>query len=334
MFLNSWSIALSFLSLLVVLLSLLAAKTAIKVIRYWDVSSDSNRQIRLENETWLASTLVEYALGFQILSLLLYVLAADQFSQFIAGAMCATGSFTANGFGLPTLAVKLVGVFLYGLWIVVNYFDISSENYPLLKQKYIFLLCLIPLLLLDITLQTLYIAKLEPDIITSCCAVVFGDSGQSSTNLLSAQSQPLILSLFYGLAAVLLCINAVQYKTNLKALVHINALFWISFLLLALLAITTVFSSYVYAMPYHRCPFCILKKEYHYLGLFQYLTLLLSVFFGAGASPVLLMVKAKELQNYVQQYIRFSVIASSLFLGIFVALTSYHLVGYRFFGGE
>jgi hypothetical protein len=248
--------------------------------------------------------------------------------------MCATGSFTANGFGLPTLAVKLVGVFLYGLWIVVNYFDISSENYPLLKQKYIFLLCLIPLLLLDITLQTLYIAKLEPDIITSCCAVVFGDSGQSSTNLLSAQSQPLILSLFYGLAAVLLCINAVQYKTNLKALVHINALFWISFLLLALLAITTVFSSYVYAMPYHRCPFCILKKEYHYLGLFQYLTLLLSVFFGAGASPVLLMVKAKELQNYVQQYIRFSVIASSLFLGIFVALTSYHLVGYRFFGGE
>jgi len=334
MFLNSWSIALSFLSLLVVLISALAAKTAINVIRYWDLSSDSNRQIRLENETWLASTLVQYALAFQILSLLLYVLAADQFSQFIAGAMCATGSFTANGFGLPALAVKLIGVFLYGLWIVVNQFDISSENYPLLKRKYIFLLCLMPLLLVDITLQTLYIANIEPDIITSCCAVVFGDSGQSSSNLLSAQSQPLILTLFYGLALMLLCLNGIQLKMNLMPLVHITALFWICFLLVSFLAITTVFSSYVYCMPYHRCPFCILKKEYHYIGLFQYLTLLLSVFFGAGASPVLLIVKARELQGSVNRYIRLSVGISSLLLGIFVALTSYHFVVYRFLGGE
>lgn len=334
MFLNAWSIALSLLSLLVIVLSVLAGTTAIKVIRFWDLSSDSNQQIRLENETWLASTLVQYALAFQIISLLLYVLAADQFSQVIAGAMCATGSFTANIYGLPTLAVKLSGVFLYGFWIVINQFDISSENYPLLKQKYIYLLCLLPVLILDVCLQTLYITKLEPDIITSCCAVVFGESGQSSSNLLGAFSQPILLTLFYGIAALILFFNFLWCRYNCVFLVHINAIFWCLFLIISFVAITTVFSSYVYAMPYHRCPFCIIKKEYYYIGLFQYITLLSSVFFGACLSPVSLFIKSDDLQQYRKRYLRFSIYLSSILLGIFIALVSYHLIIYRFIGGE
>nr|MBF0222747.1 hypothetical protein [Desulfobulbaceae bacterium] len=334
MLLSPWSIALSLLSALVIALSLLAGITAIKVIRFWDLSSDSNRQIRLENETWLASTLVQYALAFQIISLLLFVLAADQFSQVIAGAMCATGSFTANVYGLPALAVKLVGLFLYGFWIVLNQFDISSENYPLLKQKYIFLLALLPILILDVCLQTLYILKLEPDIITSCCAVVFGESSQSSSNLLGVFSQPTLLTLFYGAATLILTLNYLWYRCNRMFLVHANAAVWIVFLPIAFVAITTVFSSYVYAMPYHRCPFCIIKKEYYYIGLFQYITLLGSVFFGVCVAPISMIVKNDDLQQYLKQFIRFSVYLSSILLVMFIALTSYHLILYRFAGGE
>ncbi len=137
MFLNSWSLGLSLASLIVILLGVFACRTAIRVLRYWNPSSDSNLQIKLENEIWLASTLVEYGLGFQILTLVLFVLAADTFCQVIVGAMCATGALLANSFGMPALLVKIAGVFFYGFWIVLHKLDISSAAYPLVKIKYI-----------------------------------------------------------------------------------------------------------------------------------------------------------------------------------------------------
>ena len=53
--------------------------------------------------------------------------------------------------------------------------------------------------------------------------------------------------------------------------------------LLALMAVTTVFSSYIYAMPFHKCPFCILKREYHFIGYLLYATLLGGAVAGIGA---------------------------------------------------
>jgi hypothetical protein len=69
MFLNSWSLGLTLAGLIVLALAIFASRTAIRVLRYWDPSSDSNLQIKLENEIWLASTLVEYGLGFQIITI-------------------------------------------------------------------------------------------------------------------------------------------------------------------------------------------------------------------------------------------------------------------------
>ena len=91
MFFSAWSLSLFLCSIIVLFLGISAVRTGIRVLRYWNPASDSNLQISLENETWLASTLVEYALAVQGLSLLLLLLAADSFSQVIAGAMCATG---------------------------------------------------------------------------------------------------------------------------------------------------------------------------------------------------------------------------------------------------
>ena len=161
MFLNSWSLGLTISSLLVLFLGIFAGRTAVRVLRYWNPASDSNLQIRLENEIWLASTLVEYGLGFQIFTLILFVLAADHFCKVIVGAMCATGALLANSFGMPALFVKIAGVFLYGFWIVLHKLDISVETYPLVKLKYIFLLLILPVLFADFILQTLYIAYLS-----------------------------------------------------------------------------------------------------------------------------------------------------------------------------
>ncbi len=120
MLLNPWSLALNILSLAVLFFVVIAGRTGVRVLRFWDPGRDDNRQISLENEIWLTSTLLEYTLGFQLLSLFLFVLAADAFCGMLVGAMCATGSLLANQYGIVALLVKLAGVFLYGFWIVLH----------------------------------------------------------------------------------------------------------------------------------------------------------------------------------------------------------------------
>lgn len=336
MFLNSWSLALSLCSLVVLFLGILACRTGIHVLRFWNPASDSNRQIRLESEIWLSSTLVEYGLGVQIITLILFVLAADHYCDAIVGAMCATGALLANDFGMPALLIKLVGVFFYGFWIVLHQLDIRSEQYPLVRIKYIYLLFLLPIIALDITLQTLYIAGLKPDIITSCCAVVFSESGRGGgANLLLSTSPTKLLWLFYGTVTMLSVIGGtllIKHWNNLLGILYATG--WLWFFLLAMVTIITVFSSYIYAMPFHNCPFCILKPEYNYIGLAIYGTLIPATFFGITTAVVLPLRRREDLAEPVSKFQHLAVKISLVLLIGFVCLTSYHYLIYMITGGE
>lgn len=336
MFLNSWSLALTLCSLIVLALGCGASRTAIRVLRFWDPASDSNLQIRLENETWLASTLIEYALGFQIITLILFILAADHFCQMIVGAMCATGALLANNWGVPALLVKLAAVFLYGFWIVLHQLDVSSEEYPLVRIKYCYLLLLVPVLFADSTLQTLYIAKLTPDIITSCCAVVFrAAAAGESNNLIAGLDRNLLLALFYSTAACLAVIGLLLFRRRpSRFLLPTYSLLWLFFFVLALVAITSVFSSYIYAMPFHKCPFCILKPEYHYIGFALYGSLITAAFFGIAAAAVQPLGRKPDITRTVARFQKYSLQISLLLLTIFTLLCSYPFLHYIVTGGE
>ena len=334
MFLNTWSLALSVCSAAVLFLVIMATRTAVRVLRYWSPESDDSRQILLENEIWLTSTLLQYTLFFQIFSLVLFVLAADNFCKVIVGAMCATGSLLANPYGVPALLVKIVAVFFYGMWIVLHKIDIRSPDYPLVRLKYWYFIALLPLIVLDITLQSLYIANLSPDIITSCCGVVFDTSGRQGNSLLPSFDQPTTLMLFYGTAFLLLVLGLIA-RSRKKFFQYLplsgGAIF---FLFIAVVAITNVFSSYIYAMPYHHCPFCILKGEYYGIGYFLYASLFLAVFLLILPAVVDRFKRRDDLHEYVEAMQAKAVKWGLVLLVFFVALSSYHLLAYRLFGGE
>lgn len=334
MFLNAWSIALIICGVIVLFLMAVASRSAVRVLLFWDQESDSNRQIQLENEIWLTSTMVECALTVQITSLVVFVLAADYFSQSIVGAMCATGSLLANDFGVPALVVKIGGVFFYAIWIVLHQLDIRSENYPLVRMKYLYLLLLIPFLFLDIALEILFIWGLEPDIITSCCAVVFGDSAGGGTNLLAGFSHQVSMWLFYCTVLVLIMIGVllVMKWHALTGLLFSSG--WLWFFLLALAVVTTEFSSYIYAMPFHKCPFCILKPEYHYIGFILYSLLFLGAFLGMSVIIVEPLRSVDGLKSNVVRFQQYAIKISLLFLIAFTCLSSFHYLKYTLIGGE
>jgi len=52
--------------------------------------------------------------------------------------------------------------------------------------------------------------------------------------------------------------------------------------IISLVSLISFISLYIYEMPSHHCPFCILQKEYHYIGYPLYATLLLGAVTGMG----------------------------------------------------
>jgi hypothetical protein len=131
-------------SIFVTFMMLYAAAVGTLIVLRWDFQSSSAYQLSLERKTYLISTIINYVLGFQIISALLFVYTVDDIHKLFVGAMCATGSLNANPAGWIVLVSKIVVCFLAGLWLVLNYLDQKAEDYPLVRLKYILLAGLVP----------------------------------------------------------------------------------------------------------------------------------------------------------------------------------------------
>lgn len=337
-----WSIALAVCGVATLLLFAGALRTAVRILRHWEPQADSAAQITLENETWLAALLVRYGIFLQLVSLLLLVLAADSFSHILVGAMCATGAFLANEYGVPALAVKLFGVFFFGFWLVLNRLDNSSEFMPLTRIKFAYLVFLTPLLAADFSLLTLYLVNLRPEILTSCCGVVFAAAGGDGYNLVGPLPAVSVMIFFYGLAAMLVLTGWRMQQTDSSGpqkaeSLPVNIFFGAGcmvFFLLALLVITSVISPYIYAMPSHRCPFDILQAEYHGVGYPLYISLMLATFAGASAAAVFFLRHLPGLEEPVRRFRRMSLRLFLLVLPAFLAAVTWFPAVYLVKGGE
>lgn len=246
----------------------------------WDYESSSAYQLALERRTYLISTLVNYALGFQVIALVLFIYTLDDIHRLFVGAMCATGSLNANPIGWYALFSKLFVFFLSGFWIALNYIDQRAEKYPLVRLKYLLLFMVVPCIALDFALQLAYFLGLEPAIITSCCGSLFGSDGENTASTLAALPVLPTMVVFYGfsLSYVGVTILNILYKNGI--LRYILLLFSVLFLLLSIVAIVSFISIYIYELPTHHCPFDILQREYHFIGYPVYLTLFAGVYFG------------------------------------------------------
>lgn len=262
---------------------LAAAPFAVQIIRHWDITSGSERQLRLERLTYLFSTLVAFVCVTQILAALLFVFNADKMAVMFVGAMCAVGALNVNEFGFPALYLQLGLFFLAVLWLALNHADNHARDYPLVKLKYALLLAAIPLFALSLGLQLQYFLGLKADVITSCCGSLFSADAPTLASELSAlEPRPALLG-FYGALAVAIGLAGWHwsdkgqlsgYATGLGALAAFGA---------SLAGILAFVSLYIYEHPHHHCPFCILKPDYAYQGYWLYLPLFAATAAGMSA---------------------------------------------------
>jgi len=249
-----------------------AAAQGVIIARSWDLASGSARQVELERRTALVSTLLGHALVFQVASLFLFVFAADALAPQFTGAMCAAGSLQADPHGYPALLLMLAAAVAAGLWLVLDHADGLGHDYPLLQVKYRLLVLLAPLVAAAAIWEVAYFRGLHPEVITSCCGSLFSRAGRGAGAELAALPPGLAAALLWvtvggAVAAALLFLGV---RRGAVALAVLSA----AALPASLAAVVAYVSPYVYELPTHHCPFCLLQREYHWLGYPLYGTLL------------------------------------------------------------
>jgi hypothetical protein len=300
-----------------------AARWAIVILRRWDLRSGSALQLELERRTVLLSTLLRHVIAFELASLFLYVHTADGLAPLFTGAMCAAGTLKASAWGYPVLLLKLANFVLAGVWLALNHVDGEAPDHPLIRPKYGLLLALVPPVLAEAGLQARYFAELRPEVITSCCGSLFARSGGGLAG---------------GLAALPVEPTRLAYFAIIAAAVGAGALFrargrggWLLAAASAiaipvgLASVVAFVSPYVYELPTHRCPFCLLQREYGFVGYPLYGALLGGGVAGIALGAVMPFRHVPSLARTVPAFQRrLASVAVALFTAL-LALTAYEV---------
>ncbi len=285
-------------SFLVVAALLYASCYGIRILRRWDIRSGSELQLSLERRTYLVSTIMAYALGFQLLSLFLFVYTADHMSALFSGAMCAVGVLNVNRWGYPTLILKIVNFLAAGVWLIINSTDNSACDYPLIKKKYLLLLPITALICLEAAFQTSYFLLLNPDVITSCCGILFSTASEGAAGIIVLPWKPVAVS-FYFTMGLTVASGLFSYLRGKGA--YLFSLFSSILFGVSIVALIDYVCPYFYELPTHHCPFCILHGEYNFIGYPIYLALLTAGVTGLGIGAISPFGGLKSLELVVQR---------------------------------
>ena len=326
MILHPGILALLIGSTIVFVMMLYASIEGIRIISGWDFQSSSEHQLNLERKTYLISSIIKYALGFEVISTLLFIYTVDDIHTLFVGAMCATGSLNANPIGWYALYSKILVFFCASLWIMLNNLDQKAEDFPLIRPKYAALMFITILIGLDLFFEMRYFLGLNPEVITSCCGSLFSDTSSGIAGELSALSMRPMMVTFY-LAVVIFIIAALLcMKSQAAFLRYVLSVLSLVLFGISIAAMISFISLYIYEMPSHHCPFDIFQKNYHFIGYPIYISLFCGVFFGLLPGFFQPLKKIISLRDTIMLSEKKWLLLSILFILIFTAISSWPVV--------
>jgi len=324
MILHPAILALTTGSLLVLGMIAYAAWWGWQVIDGWDLQSGSERQLLLEKKTYLVSTLMVYALAFEILSFFLLVYVADDLHRLFVGAMCAAGTLNVNEYGYPAVVLKVLNCLLAGVWLVLNHADSRAVDYPLIRRKYTLLLVILPLAAAEAYYQTVYFLNLKADVITSCCGSLFSaDETGVGAGLAGLPVGPTAAAFTAVLAAALVSGAAVLRTGRWTRVLAVSGTLALP---VSAAALVSFIALYFYELPTHHCPFCLLQREYGYVGYLIYAALLAGGIAAAGSWVLIPHAQVPSLQRELPRIQRRLAAAAVVAYGLFALVVGAQIV--------
>jgi len=256
------------------------------ILLTWDFGSYSQQQFRLERRAYLVMTIILFVFVVKFLLLIYFVFTIDTLSLLVPGAMCAAGVISANDYGMPLLFLKLLILFFLLLWMTLNSDDLKAKNYPSFRIKSWLFVIIFFLAAAEAGLDYAYFSTIDILKPVNCCSTLYGQM-EGANPLPFGLDTTTLLILFYLLYALV----AGAMLSGQRVLSLVGTLL---FVVIAYYSVVYFFGTYVYALPTHKCPFCMLQKEYYYVGSLIWWTLFGGIYLGLIASLMELGLKVER----------------------------------------
>ncbi len=257
-------------SVLFALLSVAFFKSAF-ILKYFRANASSALQYSLEKSSYLVITILQLALLLKIILLPFFTYTLNALSQIIPGAMCGAGVASANAYGEILIVLKIVIVLATMLWLTLNAEDLRSKNFKYFKKKLYFFLLLYAFIAIEMVLELLFFTELTTVNPVLCCSNLY--SAEDNNPLPFNISTLTLVVSFYATYALLLLASYLRKRYLLASL-------GLLYLYISYLSVVYFFSTYVYQLPTHKCPYCLLQADYYYIGYFIYSSLIIATFYS------------------------------------------------------
>lgn len=261
------------LDVIFVFFTFIAFILSIKIFMSWDIDSVTQKQYRLEKQSFLTATIIKYIFSIKLPLFLFFIFTLDKISNVITGAMCASGVVDATVYGTYLFVLKVINLYLFGYWIVLHQEDIKHENQPYTKLKFGVFIVAFFIFIAEIVLEWLMFASLDVDKMVSCCGSLYSSTSASAIASIFSIDTTWLLTLFYG--NFLLIVVFYLFKKK-----YLFTMANVTFIIISLISLIVFFGTYIYEQPTHHCPFCFLQRDYYYVGYLIYTTLFIGTFYG------------------------------------------------------
>ncbi|KIM12247.1 MAG: hypothetical protein KU38_05010 [Sulfurovum sp. FS08-3] len=273
MILSPAIVTIMILNLLFAFFGWVALVLSLRIARYWDSNATTKRQYQLEKQSYLGATIIKFIFIIKLPLFAFFVYTLDGISHLLTGAMCAAGVVDATREGLPLLILKIANIYLFGLWLVLHYRDMRFETLPFTRLKFGLFIGGFVLLMAEIYLEIAMFSAIDVDKIVSCCGSLYSSSSTSHLSHLFSLSNRAVVVAFYGAFALLFSLYWLKNR-------YLFALSNLIFLFVSIVSLILFFAPYIYELPTHHCPFCILQRDYYYTGYLLYILLFVGTFYG------------------------------------------------------
>ena len=292
-------------------LLLVAFIVSLRVLIKWDFESFTPLQFSLEKQAYLVTTITLFVFAMKFLLILYFIFSIDTLSLLVPGAMCGAGVIEANDYGSFLLILKLIILFFLTLWLYINAYDMHTKNHQWFKEKSWLFSFIFLLIIVELGLDFSYFSNIDTHLPVSCCSALFGQL-EGANPLPFGLSIPLLLVLFYLLYALVI----LALKTNQTLLYIISN---ILFVYIAYYAVVYFFGTYVYQLPTHKCPFCMLQAEYAYVGYVLWASLFVGTYMGIADAVSTLWLKQNHTksQKNVGYLLSFFVLLCSAYVAVY-----------------
>ena len=146
-------LAIELLDVVFFIFGFIAFLVSVMIYKKWDINKTDQTQYRLEKLSFLNQTIIKYIFAIKIPLFLFFIYTLDKLSNVIIGAMCAVGVVNATEVWLYLMILKIVNIYTFGLWLVLNRIDLKYENLPYTKLEYAIYIVLYLFLAVEIGLD-------------------------------------------------------------------------------------------------------------------------------------------------------------------------------------